>query len=216
MRDLITKVYEYSEHRGSDKIGAVSTTTLIGPLYKAKLAMNQTARSNQAVAEMYKRSSTLGSAFHNWAEKALVDEPFIHQEVYKERELDGHLITGSCDLLVYKEHEDKWYIGDWKTGYGKARNQEALDKDKMQLSIYRWLLQDSYTIEDEASILFISQSNNVQEEYKIELMSLELTEEYISNRLYEIEKNESVDCNFNVRFNMCTYCDFICDFRKEK
>ena len=215
MRDLITKVYEYSEHRGSSELGAVSTTTLIGPMYKAKLAMEQTAKSNNLVAEMYKRSSTLGSAFHAWAERALDGEERIHQEIYKEREHEGHLVTGSCDLLV-KKPDDKWYIGDWKTGYGKSRNQEALDKDAKQMSIYRWLLQDSYTIEDEASILFISQSNNVQEEYKIELMSLELTEEYISNRLYEIEKNESVDCNFNVRFNMCTYCDYICDHRKEK
>lgn len=215
MRELITRVYNYSEHKGSTEIGAVSATTLIGSLYKAKLAMKQTPRDSSLVPEMYKRSSTLGSAFHAWCEKALSDDENIIQEVYNERKIGKYLITGSCDLIV-KQPDGRYKLGDWKTGYGKNRSAENLEKDIKQQSIYRWLNQDDYEFIDEASSLFVSQSNNVQEEYLLQLMSLEEAEEYIENRLYAIEQNETVDCNFMVKYNACTYCDFVCEHRRKK
>ena len=167
MKHLIDALYRYSEYRKSDKFNSISATTIIGSLYKASLGLKSREQDETLVPLMYKRSSTIGTAVHNWAERAFKDNPDVIQELYRERqlELDGKLyvISGSCDLLE-KQEDDTYTLADWKTGYGKERNATALDKDRLQMSIYRWLLQDEYDINDTAYSLFISQSNNAEED----------------------------------------------------
>jgi len=217
MDHLIKKVYEYSEYRASDKDNSISATTIIGPLYKGKLALDGVEKDESIIPLMYKRSSTLGTAFHKWAERALENDPNIVQEIYREREieLDGvtFTVSGSCDLLE-KQADGSYTMCDWKTGYGKERNNQALEKDRLQMSIYRWLLQDEYDINDTCYSLFISQSNNAQDAYPSEMMSIEATESYIEDRLYAILNNDRVDCQEGIKYNGCTYCTYICQERK--
>jgi len=217
MDHLIKKVYEYSEYRASDKDNSISATTLLGPLYKGKLALDGVEKDETLIDLMYKRSSTLGTAFHKWAERALESDENIIQEIYVERELelDGvkFVVSGSCDLLE-KQEDGTYTIADWKTGYGKERDHKALEKDRMQMSIYRWLLQDDYEINDTCYSLFISQSNNAQGAYPSEMMSIDQVQEYIEDKIYAIINNDRVDCNEGVRYNSCTYCNYICSERK--
>jgi len=217
MNHLIEKIYSYSEYRSCDKPNSISATTLIGPLYKAKLKLNGAKEDERLIPFHLKRSSTLGTAFHKWAERALADDENVVQEIYKERGIIGsdkvYTISGSCDLLE-KQEDGTYTIADWKTGYGRERKPDQLEKDMLQMSIYRWLLQDDYEVNDVGYTLFISLSNNEQGAIPIELMSIEDTQEYIEDRLFAIEENDRVDCNEGVKYNSCSYCSLICGERR--
>lgn len=217
MLDLIEKLYSYSEHRDSKLENAISTTTLMGPLYKSKLYLAKTPKNEDLIDFKFKRSSMIGSAVHAWAEKALADDKSIIQEIYMERqvEVNGtvYTVSGSCDILQ-RIGEDEWQLGDFKTAYGTSRKADALKKDALQMSIYRWLLQSEYKISDTAYSLFISQSNNNQDAYAVDLIDLEDIEYYIANRLEQIVGNENCDCKDGVKFNMCNYCSYEdCQYR---
>ena len=217
MQHLIERLYKYSEYRASDKENSISATTIIGPLYKGKLALAGTPKNEDLIKLERKRSSMIGTAVHKWAERALGNDPTIVQERYLEREieLDGktYIISGSCDLLE-QQADGTWTIADWKTGYGKLRTLDALDKDMKQMSIYRWLFNKEYNINDTGYSLFISQSNNAQDAYPVELMSLDVVEEYIESRLFAIEQNEKVDCQEGIKYNGCMYCSYECTERR--
>jgi len=219
LEHLIERLYNHDEHKSSDKPNAISTTTLLGGLYRGKLALEKAPQDKSLIKMMYKRSSTLGTALHYWAEHVFENDENIVQELYREREveLDGvtYTISGSCDLLE-KQADGSYTLADWKTFYGKERNAKALEKDRMQMSIYRWLLQDEYDINDTCYSLAISQSNNFQSAYPSEMMTLEQTQEYIEDRLYAIVSNGRVDCNEGIRYSACTYCTYAnCDQRKD-
>ncbi len=214
-KDLIYRVYNYDTHIDSDKPNAISTTTLIGSAYKAKLYLKKTPKDASWIDNTLKRSSTLGTAFHSRCEEALASDPNIVQELYREREVvvdkKFYTISGSSDLLQ-KEEDDTWTIADWKTGYGAKFKNE--DSAKKQLSIYRWLLQDEYNINDLAYVLFVSVTNNGKEEaIPLHLLSLEETQEYIESRIDLIVNNEEVDCG-NTSYNSCLYCEYDCQHRQ--
>ena len=213
MLNLIYRVYEFSTHVGHNEPGFISATTVISSLYKAKLTLEGTEKDACLIAPSLKRSSTIGSGFHLYAEKALADDDSIQQELYREKPLDDVVITGTCDLLVRQE-DGRYKLGDWKTGYGKERSLDNLEKDSLQMSVYRWLLADEYDIVDEASILFISQSNNVEKEYIVELKPVHIMDEWLKDRLYAIRKIDRSDCNDSVKYNACNYCTFVCSERK--
>jgi len=209
---IISKIYNYSEHRGNNDKGFISVTQLIGANYKAKLALEGKERDESLIELSLKRSSSFGSALHSWAEKALKNEPNVLTEIYSEKEFEGITITGSCDILEWNGKQ--WELGDIKTGYGKNITDDKLKQWQLQMSLYRWMLTPKFDIADRAWIYFISQSNNFQDEIPIELYSFEKTQNYILDKLYAIENQETPDCNNNVSYNSCSYCDFICEFRK--
>ena len=214
-KDLIFRVYNYDTHIDSTRYNAISTTTLIGPAYKAKLYLNKTEKDSSFIDNTLKRSSTLGTAFHERAEAALKHDPSIVQEIYKEREIvfdrEFFVISGSCDLL--QEEEDGTYtICDFKTHYGASF--KGLESAQKQLSIYRWLLQDEYNINDLGYVLSLSVTNNGKEQaHPLSLMSLEDTELYIESRIDLIVNSEEVDCA-NTSYNSCSYCTFVCQHRQ--
>jgi len=214
--EIIAKVFNYDDHRNSEKENSISVTTLIGPMYKAQKYLEKVPR-DYPIDLMLKRSSSIGTGFHMYAEKALANDPIYVTEIFNEREVkvDGivYTVAGSLDGLRFNGKE--WEIFDWKTGYGKERKQDALDKDTLQMSIYRWINQDMYNIADRAWTLFISQSNNVADEIPLELMSLEETENYIKNKLWAIQENERVDCMEGIKYNGCLYCNFRCERRRK-
>ncbi len=210
---LIKKVYEHNEHRKSDKEKSLSCSQLIGSMYQAKLALEKTPTDPSLVHHMFKRSSTIGTAFHEYAEKIMKNE--CDCEVYSEREIEGYTVSGTCDI-IYPNEDGTHTLMDWKTAYGKERKASNLSKDCLQMSVYRWLNQDKYNIRDEAYTLFISQSNNAQDAYEIGLMSLDETEDYIINKLYAIDNTVGPDC-FDAPYNPCHYCEYSnCQYRKEK
>ncbi len=209
---LIEKVYSHNEHRSSDKPRSISATTLIGSLYKGKLAINSTEQDNDLVSYKQKRGSAIGTAFHEYAAKVL-DKDCVN-ELYQERNICDYVISGSCDIL-YPDVDNTWTILDWKTGIGKQRQGSNLDKDRLQMSIYRWLNQDEYEIQDTAYSLFVSTSNNEEEAYEIHLMSLEETEEYITDKLSAIEETIRPDCKQGIRYDPCLYCNYVCNYRGE-
>ncbi len=215
MIDLIHRVYNTNHHIDSTKPNAISTTTLIGPKYKAKLYINKEPKDPTWIDNKFKRSSTLGTAFHEYAERELSNDTDFVIERFLEREVtvDGttYTISGACDGLR-RTGDDEWTIFDWKTGYGKEF--KNTDQARKQLSIYRWLFNEEYNIVDEGYVLFISMSNNSEFAYTIDLMSMEQTQEFIEANLYSIIHNEKVDCNDGVKFNMCTYCEYSCLHRQ--
>ncbi len=222
MKHIIDKIYLYDTHRNSDKPNAISTTTLIGSMYKAKLALDKTPRNPSLIPLMYKRSSSIGTAFHEYAEAALKSEDNWQDryalEEFRERqvELDGivYTISGSSDGIE-KQKDGTWTIWDIKTQYGRSRAPQMLDKDRLQLSIYRWLFENEYNINDTGYILAVSQSNNWEDAIPVELMSLEQTQNYIEEKLYAIINNTIVDCNVGIKYSACQYCDIAnCSERK--
>ena len=211
----IARILNYDDHRDSDKPNSISVTTLMGSMYKAKKYLLRDSK-NHVLDLVLKRSSFIGTACHNRMEHILGKYPEYDLEIFAEREItvDGRVYTiaGSCDVLE-KQKDGTWIIMDLKTGYGKDRNEAALEKDRLQMSLYRWLNQDKYEIVDTAFTLWISQSNNSIDEIPFELMSLEDTEEYIATKLWAIEENEKVDCKEGIKYNPCNYCEYDCEER---
>ncbi len=135
---IIAKLYSYNTHRDSDKENSISVTTLISGLYRAKKYLNKDPKDEKLMIDLkFKRSSTLGTGLHLYAEQCFQDDPNYKTELFREREItvDGkvYTIAGSCDLLI--KHGEQWEIADWKTGYGTSRKDDALEKDKLQMSI---------------------------------------------------------------------------------
>jgi len=213
----IARILNYDDHRDSDKPNSISVTTLMGSMYKAKKYLLRDSK-NHVLDLVLKRSSFIGTACHNRMEHILKQdkEDEYELEIFKEREITVddrvYTIAGSLDVLE-KTPEGTYIIMDLKTFYGKERKEDALKKDALQMSLYRWLNQDDFVIEDRAWVLAISQSNNYIDELPVQLMSLEQTEDYIINKLWAIEENTRVDCKEGVKYNTCNYCSYSCDER---
>jgi len=212
----IQKILTYDDHRDSDKPNSISVTTLMGPMYKAKKYMDKVEKNHQ-LDLVLKRSSFIGTACHNRMEMILGQSDDYDLEIFAEREviIDDvvYTIAGSCDVLE-KTENGQWIIADLKTGYGKDRKEEALKKDALQMSLYRWLNQDKYDIVDRAWVLWMSQSNNSIDEIPVELMSLSETQDYVENKLWALVNNTKVDCNEGGKYNSCNYCEYSCEERK--
>ena len=212
----IAKILNYDDHRDSDKPNSISVTTLMGSMFKAKKYLDKTPKTH-VTDLVLKRSSFIGTACHNRMEKILREDKETHYdlEIFAEREVTVddvvYTIAGSCDVL--EKTDDKWILMDLKTGYGAARKDDMLKKDALQMSLYRWLNQDKYDIDDRAWTLWMSQSNNSIDEIPIQLMSLEQTQDFVENKLFAIAQNQKVDCREGVKYNTCNYCSYLCEHR---
>lgn len=213
MKNIGTKIIEqvllFDDHKNSDKPIAISTTTVIGSNWKAQRSMLKDIpkKDGSTIDPMMRRSACLGTGYHMRAEQALrgdINTKAI--EKFNERELDGVWISGTFDLLYCVDGKN--HLNDHKTGYGKLFPETNIEKAILQQSIYRWLNQDDYAIDDTAYILFVSQSNNAYEGIEITLMSIEDTETYLKGRIKEIKAQGMIDCKNNVKYNPCNYCDY--------
>jgi hypothetical protein len=216
--EIINKVFLHDTHRSSDKPDSISATGLLGSKFRIKQFLIDTPKDPSLIDIKFKRSSTLGSAFHAYAEEALKGDPGFVTEKYMEREVTiddiTYTISGSFDGLV--KTAGGWCLFDYKTGYGKDRKEDQLRKDTMQLSIYRWLLNGTYDVADTAFVLFVSMSNNVTESYTVELRSEEYIQNWIEETIWTALNTTSSDCQKGVRYNACDYCDIICNERRIK
>ena len=215
--EIIKKIYEYDDHKSSDKPNSISTTQLLGPLFKIRKILEDTPTDQSLIDFKFKRSSTFGSALHARAKLALDDNPDFVLEKYLEREITigdtTYVISGSFDGLV-KNSDGTWDIYDIKTAYGKERKEDALMKDSLQMSIYRWLINGRYDVNDRGWILFISQNVNAQEAYPVLLRSESYVEDFISTKIEMALMQEEIDCNKGISYSSCTYCMLVCDKRK--
>jgi hypothetical protein len=215
--EIINKVLSYDTHKSSDKPNSISATQLLSPLYKIKQILSGKEQDQNMIDIKFKRSAAIGTAFHSRAEEALKDDPTVITEKYLERKIVVdevvYTISGSFDGIV--KTAGGWCLFDWKTGFGKERKQEQLTKDAMQLSLYRWLSQDIYDIEDTGFILFISQSNNVTESYEVTLKDTDYIQNWLEEIIWSALSQTSCDCHSTTTYNSCTYCSIVdCTDRK--
>jgi hypothetical protein len=216
VQDLIFEVFNYDEYPSGER-GRISATGLLGPKYKALKIITNCPKDPALLKPELRRSSTIGTAFHQYVEKVVKKlHPEAITEIRMEKKVGDITVTGAVDLLVPSE-DRKYIICDWKTGYGKLRKQELLDKDAKQLSIYRWLLSPHIETEDVGYTLFVSQSNNAQAAIDNALMDVSETQEWVEDMIFAIEHvadSGHCDCFDNVKYNPCSYCEFVCDHRK--
>jgi len=186
----------------------LSTTTLMKPIRVFWLSSRYGDKFEIDYSDLI--ASRLGNAIHDSVER--IETPNVSKEkrVIRELEIDGvtYSISGKYDVLVNKDN--KWILRDIKTTSVWAFIYGGKDIDyQKQLSIYRWLLSKECTVEDVAFIDFIFtdwQATKAKLEenypkqrifagYRIPLMSLQETEQYLIARLKEFYKNKDVPDN---------------------
>ena len=216
---ILEDIMLFDDHIDSKKENSISVTTLLGSNYKAKMYLKRAKKDKSLIDMKYKRSSFIGTSIHERAAYITGMKNNYKVERFVEREIvvDGitYTIAGSFDGI--KKVNDKWYMYDYKSFYGNKRTEDALMKDSMQMSIYRWIFEATnpeIEIEDTAFSIAISQSNNYMEEIPVQLRNSKYIEDFIEAKLWTIIETETADCNDNVNYNSCTYCDYICEERK--
>jgi hypothetical protein len=149
-------------------------------------------------------SSKFGTAIHNSFELAFKDKPEYRQEErhYKTVNIDGteFKVSGKFDFILNNIIHDIKTTSTWTYVFG-SNDQKYIE----QLSIYRWLLQDTIDIEDTCKIVFVftdwSKSKARQDksypqfrvatkDYK--LMSIEETNQFVRSKLENIHTKSDV------------------------
>ena len=223
----IDKVLSYNNHwKPSEATFSVSQLASSSE-YQLWLAFNKTP--SEYVTDISNNvNSVIGSGFHLIAEQAMADEPNVLIEHQMLKEIDGHWISGTCDLI--RENTEYGVVfEDWKTmGVFQAKKLLAGEyEDKViQLSLYRYL----YSIDNPQAKLsdyglinmfvtgdagYFNKADGGGKVPKfaqvpIKLWSLEKTLKFIKYKL-EMAKNEPV---FDCADWQCDYCNLRCDKRK--
>jgi hypothetical protein len=188
---LINDEYDYNTD-----LHTVSATTLMKPARAYWLTLRHGDDLEIDVTDLI--ASRLGSAIHNSIEQVKTPGVTKEQRVTRVLNIDGteYTVRGKFDVLV--EEGGKRFLRDIKTTSVWAYIYGGKDEDyKKQLSIYRWLLESVTPVEPVAFIDFLFTdwsgtkakmedsypSQRIIAGYKIELMSLAETENYIRERL---------------------------------
>lgn len=192
----------------------LSATTLMKPIRAHVLTAKYGDNLEIDVSELI--ASRLGNAIHDSIEKVESSNVSKEQRVTKTIDIEGHVYTvrGKYDVLTCEN--GKYVLRDIKTTSVWAFIYGGKDEDyRKQLSIYRWLLHGEKQVEPVAYIDFLFtdwQSMKARTEdnypkqrihsgYKIDLLSLEETENYIRDRLTKFHKFRSVP---DVSLPLCT------------
>jgi hypothetical protein len=155
-------------------------------------------------------ASRFGNAIHDSLERIKTPGVIKEERVKRKITVNGieYTVTGKFDVL--EEKEDHYILRDIKTTsvwayiHGKKD-----DTYREQLSIYRWLLSETKSVDDVAYIDFFFtdwQSSKAKTEYdypdyrikpgyKVDLWSLEDTEKFIIDKLSLLQKFEPVEDN---------------------
>ena len=183
-RWLIADEYDYQP-------GTISATTLIAPA--RAWALKQRHPDDLTVDCSTLIASRYGTAIHDSLEKVGVfnNGDFVEQRFFAE--FMGFTICGKMDAVICGVIHDNKSTSVWKFVHGE------FDDYVKQLSIYRWLLyKNAIPTADHAFIDFFftdwkksdaAKGGNYPplryQEQRIELMSIDDTEAYIADRLYE-------------------------------
>lgn len=183
----------------------ISATTLMKPVRATLIPIRHHENLETDVLDLI--AARLGSAIHDSIER--IDTPGVTKETRVSREvlIDDvvYTVTGKFDILT--EEEDGFRLRDIKTTSVWAYIYGGKDEDyRRQLSIYRWLLSPDYQVKDIGYIDFMFtdwQASKAKQDssypqsrirmgYKISLMTLEETENYVRERLELIHANKDV------------------------
>ena len=186
------------------------------------------AKANSTLEEKTEKTvgfkSFLGSALHKVIEET--DEDGTIKEFSWVRSLaDGTRIGGTADELRWRYSINKWRIGDVKLkgdyptkkflGIGTKANpnpKPEQEKEQLQMSIYRWLFEGLFDIEDKAVIyLFTPGHNNwaaydEMQEVWLDLLPIATVDTYIKGKL-AVTKAETQPDNDCPAW-LCNYCPF--------
>jgi len=194
-----------------DKGTVFSVSQLCKPTYQLWVenhAPKEAIRDSTVAFKSY-----LGSALHLSFE--VQDLPGVVQEFTWIRTLNGVTIGGTSDRLDWRYSIKKWQLGDYKLkgeySYKKFIEGEQ-DKEVMQLSIYRWLYEGMFDIEDKATIYLFMNGHTARSKYPeyqevyLTLLPINVVESYISNKIMVATHDNppAVDCNIHW---MCDYCN---------
>lgn len=224
----IEKVLSYNEHwRPPEAVFSVSQLSGSSE-YQIWKAYNKTPEDYETDISN-NVNSVIGSGFHLIAEKAIANEPDVLIEYQMLQDIDGIMISGTCDL-IRTNTEHGVVFEDWKTkGVFQAKKVFGGEHEEtaIQLSIYRLL----YSIEyPEAKLAeyglmnmfvtgdtgYFSKADGGGRVHKfaqipIKLWSLEKTRKYINHR-HSVASGERpvLDC----AEWRCDYCNFQCNERR--
>ena len=168
--------------------------------------------------------SFLGSALHNAIETQ--DEDGVVKELSWVRTLaDGTRIGGTCDELRWRYTVKKWRLGDVKLkgdyptkkflGIGTKANpnpEPEQEKEQLQMSIYRWLFQGLFDIEDKGVIYLFTPGHASYASYPemqevwLDLLPIKTMDTYIKGKLAvtKMPTQPEKDCPDW----LCRYCSF--------
>ena len=216
----------YRAKPGSD----MSVTDLCRPSYQLWVKLNLPDSFKPSPYVGFK--SYLGSALHNFVEG--IDEDSTIKEFTHLRKHGNTVIGGTTDELRWNNATSKWRIGDIKLkgayptkkflGIGTKANPNPpaeQDKEVLQQSMYRWLFQGLFDIEDEGVIYLFTAGHSAREQFPemqtvpLQLMSIDSTDKYIQNKLLAVQSEPEVDCETSW---LCGYCDYkdYCPFMNHK
>ena len=194
--------YEYS-----DNPYQLSVTTLFKPIQAYWLSVRHHDQLSMDISDL--AASRRGSAIHDSIEKVKSDNCIKEVRTNKEVVINSHTytISGKFDILEQVE-DDLWQLRDIKTTSVWSFIYDDKDEDyQKQLSMYRWLNSDKYKIKDVGFIDFFfmdwqSSKAKMEDNYpshwlmpagkKINLLSLEDTENYMKERITLFDKYRHV------------------------
>jgi len=168
--------------------------------------------------------SFVGSAIHKAIE--VIDEDGVVKEFSWVRTLaDGTRIGGTADELRWRYSIHKWRLGDVKVkgdypakkflGIGTKADPDPepeQEKEVLQMSIYRWLFEGMFDIEDKGVIYLFVPGYNAWAKYDeyqevwLTLKPIKEVDKYIKSKLKKARADTQPpkDCpNW-----LCPYCDF--------
>lgn len=172
-------------------------------------------------------ASFIGSGVHLMCETKDINS--VIQEFSHVKEFKGVTIGGTCDRLDWIEADQIWELGDYKCkgeySYKKFKEGD-IEKEVMQLSIYRWLYQNMFNISDDATIYLFMLGYSKRSKYgpyeeaSIRLVPVEFVEKYIEDKidvaLGDVEP--PMDCNLAWQCDYCNvreFCPFLNNSKTE-
>lgn len=215
-----------------DKGTDMSASEFTKPLYQLWVSKQFKVERSDSVGF----KSAIGSAWHTACEQD--NEAGVVKEFTNIKEFNGITIGGTADLLEFDNDKKKWILGDHKTkgvypakkflGIGtKAKPNPPVEQDKeiKQLSIYRWLFEGLFDIDDVATIYLWVMGHSGRDkaqgipetsEVDIRLIPMKNIEQDIK-RTIEIAYGDTPpekDCEDW----LCDYCEYkdVCPFLKNK
>jgi len=215
----ITSTWLKSSYRGKDC--DISVTDLTRPMYQLWHKFKYGKDIDQSDTVSFK--SFLGSALHKVIEE--VDEDGVVKEFSWVKTLpDGTRIGGTADELRWRYSINKWRLGDIKLkGVYPAKKflEGEDDKERLQMSIYRWLFQDMFDIDDTAVIYLFVAGHTKREKFMevseqwIELLPIKSVDDLIKGKLAVARSDTppSLDCPDW----LCPFCEFkpVCEKHKQ-
>lgn len=188
-----------------------SVSQLTNPSYQLWVEFNA---SEKVINESVGFKSFLGSAMHKAFE--VQNLKGVVQEFSYTKKLYGFSIGGTADRLDFIRDQGMWQLGDYKLkgaySYKKFIEGEV-EKETMQMSIYRWLFEDLFLIMDEAIIFLFMPGHSKREKYPefqeapLTLLPIENVEEYLIEKIKIVTgaAEPEVDCDTKW---LCDYCDY--------